>query len=93
MAAAKRYLHAVEGRDREIAVALSALAAHGDAASLPNQCRHVASLVTHDSGAEALWSLAGRIRGRMPPRIAPTDRCKSIARSQHTKADSCQILT
>lgn len=34
-AAANRYLHAVEGRDREIAAALSQLAAHGDAARLP----------------------------------------------------------
>jgi hypothetical protein len=30
-----RYLHAVDGRDAEIAAALSALAAHGDAAKLP----------------------------------------------------------
>ncbi len=35
MAAARRYLHAVDGRDKEIAKALSALAAHGDAARLP----------------------------------------------------------
>jgi integrase len=35
MVAARRYLHAVDGRDREIAKALSALAAHGDAARLP----------------------------------------------------------
>lgn len=34
-AAANRYLHAVEGRDAEIASALSDLAAHGDAARLP----------------------------------------------------------
>lgn len=34
-AAANRYLHAVEGRDAEIAAALSTLAAHGDAARLP----------------------------------------------------------
>jgi hypothetical protein len=37
MAAARRYLHAVDGRDREIAKALSELAAHGDAARLPNR--------------------------------------------------------
>lgn len=37
MAAAKRYLHAVDGRDAEIARALSELAAHGDAAKLPNR--------------------------------------------------------
>lgn len=36
-AAANRYLHAVEGRDREIATALSQLAAHGDAAQLPRR--------------------------------------------------------
>jgi integrase len=35
MAAARRYLHAVDGRDREIAKALSNLAAHGDVARLP----------------------------------------------------------
>jgi integrase len=35
MAAARRYLHAVDGRDKEIAKALSVLAAHGDAARLP----------------------------------------------------------
>jgi integrase len=34
-AAANRYLHAVEGRDAEIASALSDLAAHGDASRLP----------------------------------------------------------
>src|SRR6202167_3646950 len=34
-AAANRYLHAVDGRDAEIASALSDLAAHGDAARLP----------------------------------------------------------
>jgi integrase len=33
--AANRYLHTVDGRDAEIASALSALAAHGDAARLP----------------------------------------------------------
>ncbi|MGH3201974.1 MAG: site-specific integrase [Streptosporangiaceae bacterium] len=33
--AAYRYLHAVDGRDAEIASALSELAAHGDAAKLP----------------------------------------------------------
>ena len=33
--ASYRYLHAVDGRDAEIAVALSALAAHGDPAKLP----------------------------------------------------------
>jgi integrase len=33
--ASYRYLHAVDGRDAEIATALSALAAHGDAAKLP----------------------------------------------------------
>ena len=30
-----RYLHAVEGRDAEMALPLSDLAAHGDAARLP----------------------------------------------------------
>lgn len=34
-AAAKRYLHAVDGRDAEIAKALSKIASHGDAARLP----------------------------------------------------------
>lgn len=34
-AAANRYLHAVEGRDGQIAAALSELAAHGDSARLP----------------------------------------------------------
>jgi integrase len=34
-AAAYRYLHAVDGRDAEVAAALSDLAAHGDAARLP----------------------------------------------------------
>jgi integrase len=34
-AASYRYLHAVDGRDAEIASALSDLAAHGDAAKLP----------------------------------------------------------
>lgn len=34
-AAAQRYLHAVDGRDAEIASALSDLAAHGNAAKLP----------------------------------------------------------
>lgn len=33
--ASYRYLHAVDGRDAEIATALSALAAHGDPAKLP----------------------------------------------------------
>ena len=33
--AAYRYLHAVDGRDAEIASALSELAAHGNAARLP----------------------------------------------------------
>jgi integrase len=33
--AANRYLHAVDGRDAEIAAALSDLAAHGDASRLP----------------------------------------------------------
>ena len=37
MVAAKRYLHAVDGRDREIARALSELAAHGDPARLPGR--------------------------------------------------------
>ncbi|GAA2388128.1 putative prophage phiRv2 integrase [Catellatospora methionotrophica] len=37
MVAAKRYLHAVEGRDAEIAKALSDLAAHGDIARLPKR--------------------------------------------------------
>jgi len=36
-AAANRYLHAVEGRAREIASELSHLAAHGDAAQLPRR--------------------------------------------------------
>ena len=36
MAAARRYLHTVEGRDREIARALSDLAAHGDTGRLPS---------------------------------------------------------
>jgi hypothetical protein len=34
-AASYRYLHAVDGRDAEIATALSALAKHGNAAKLP----------------------------------------------------------
>jgi integrase len=34
-AAALRYLHAVEGRDREVADQLSRLAARGDAVQLP----------------------------------------------------------
>jgi integrase len=34
-AAALRYLHAVDGRDREIAAALTDLAAHGDSSKLP----------------------------------------------------------
>lgn len=34
-AAANRYLNVVDGRDAEIASALSDLAAHGDAARLP----------------------------------------------------------
>ena len=34
-AASFRYLHAVDGRDAEIAAALSDLAGHGDAAKLP----------------------------------------------------------
>jgi hypothetical protein len=34
-AAAYRYLHAVDGRDAEVAAALSDLAAHGDAARRP----------------------------------------------------------
>jgi len=34
-AAANRYLHTVDGRDAEIASALSDLAAHGNAARLP----------------------------------------------------------
>jgi integrase len=34
-AAAQRYLHAMEGRDKEIAAALSELASHGNAARLP----------------------------------------------------------
>jgi integrase len=34
-AASNRYLHAVDGRDAEVASALSELAAHGDAAKLP----------------------------------------------------------
>lgn len=35
MAAARRYLHAVDGRYQEIAKALSVLASHGDVARLP----------------------------------------------------------
>lgn len=38
-AAANRYLHAVQGRDREIATALSDLAEHGDAARLPRKVK------------------------------------------------------
>ncbi|KZB82558.1 hypothetical protein AVL48_07555 [Amycolatopsis regifaucium] len=34
-AASLRYLHAVEGRDKEVADQLSKLAAHGNAAKLP----------------------------------------------------------
>jgi len=34
-AAANRYLHAVDGRDAEIAAALSELATNGDASKLP----------------------------------------------------------
>lgn len=37
MAAARRYMHAVDGRDHEIAQALSRLASHGDAARLPDR--------------------------------------------------------
>jgi integrase len=37
VAAARRYMHAVDGRDREIAQALSTLAGHGDAARLPKR--------------------------------------------------------
>jgi integrase len=37
MAAARRYMHAVDGRDHEIAKALSRLASHGDAARLPSE--------------------------------------------------------
>jgi integrase len=37
MAAARRYLHAVDGRDQEIAKALSDLARHGDASRLPRR--------------------------------------------------------
>jgi integrase len=37
MAAARRYMHEVDGRDQEIAKALSRLAAHGDAARLPKR--------------------------------------------------------
>jgi integrase len=37
--AARRYLHTVDGRDREIAAALSRLAEHGDAARLPPTLR------------------------------------------------------
>ena len=36
-AAAQRYLHAVEGRDREVAEGLSRLAEAGDAAKLPRK--------------------------------------------------------
>jgi hypothetical protein len=35
--AAQRYLHTVEGRDQAIAEALSRMAAHGDAARLPDR--------------------------------------------------------
>jgi integrase len=38
-AAAQRHLHTVDGRDREIAEALSRLASHGDAAALPTVLR------------------------------------------------------
>lgn len=38
-AAAQRYLHTVEGRDRQIAEALSRLAEHGDPAALPDSLR------------------------------------------------------
>jgi hypothetical protein len=34
-ATAQRYIHAVDGRDAEIAAALSDLAAHGDTSRLP----------------------------------------------------------
>ncbi|MFI7574665.1 tyrosine-type recombinase/integrase [Micromonospora sp. NPDC049497] len=44
MAAARRYLHAVDGRDREIAKALSELAAHGDVARLA-PAHHDAELI------------------------------------------------
>jgi integrase len=37
MAAARRYMHAVDGRDQEIAKALSRLAEHGNAARLPRR--------------------------------------------------------
>lgn len=37
MVAARRYMHAVDGRDREIAEALSQLAARGDATKLPRR--------------------------------------------------------
>jgi integrase len=37
VAAARRYMHAVDGRDREIAQALSTLAGHGDVARLPKR--------------------------------------------------------
>jgi hypothetical protein len=38
-AAAQRYLHTVEGRNRQIAEALSRLAEHGDPAALPDVLR------------------------------------------------------
>jgi integrase len=38
-AAARRYLHTVDGRDDEIAKALSEIAAHGDAAKLPKRLK------------------------------------------------------
>ena len=37
MAAARHYLHTMDGRDDEIAKALSDLAAHGDPARLPRR--------------------------------------------------------
>ncbi|QGL50300.1 tyrosine-type recombinase/integrase [Micromonospora terminaliae] len=46
MAAARRYLHAVDGRDREIAKALSELAAHGDVARLPRHAMRSGLLVS-----------------------------------------------
>ncbi len=55
IAAARRYLHAVDGRDREIARALSNLAAHGDAARLPERGGRTPSHVArrlHATGAD-----------------------------------------
>ena len=51
-AAANRYLHTIDGRDAEIASALSALAAHGDAARLPESI-----VVKHRWGARGVHAV------------------------------------